>query len=200
MITMLLSGLAGAVTWLAAEYLIHRFVGHRPSSMNPFAVEHRRHHSQGNYFAPNHVKAAAALPVIGVMLGLTTLLMGAAGAVYTLGFALTYVGYEMAHRRLHTHAPVTAFQRWARVHHFHHHFGDVRSNHGVTSPVMDWVFGTAQKPGRIRVPRKLAMQWLVDPVTSQVRAEYANDYVLSGSAAPKDVPAADQAAADVSAA
>ena len=53
-------------------------------------------------------------------------------------------------------------------------------NHGVTSPVWDVVFGTLQKPGIIKVPRKLQMRWLVDPATGAVREELAGHYALVG--------------------
>jgi 4-hydroxysphinganine ceramide fatty acyl 2-hydroxylase len=66
-----------------------------------------------------------------------------------------------------------------RRHHFHHHFGHPTANHGVTSPIWDMVFGTYERvDGPLRVPRRLAMVWLVDD--GQVRPEYADDYALAG--------------------
>jgi hypothetical protein len=48
----------------------------------------------------------------------------------------------------------------------------------VTSPVWDVVFRTYQKVTTITVPPKLAMAWLVDPATGDVRAEHAAVYRL----------------------
>jgi sterol desaturase/sphingolipid hydroxylase (fatty acid hydroxylase superfamily) len=49
-------------------------------------------------------------------------------------------------------------------------------NHGVTSPIWDVVFGTYQAPGVIVVPERLAMRWLLDEASREVRAEVAQWY------------------------
>ena len=54
-------------------------------------------------------------------------------------------------------------------------------NHGVSIPLWDIVFGTLDRPERVRVPRRLAMPWLVDE-QGEVRPEFADDYELVGSA------------------
>lgn len=51
-------------------------------------------------------------------------------------------------------------------------------NHGVTSPIWDIVFGTYVEPEQIRVPEKLAMEWLCDPQSGDVHTSFAHDYVL----------------------
>jgi sterol desaturase/sphingolipid hydroxylase (fatty acid hydroxylase superfamily) len=89
-----------------------------------------------------------------------------------------YLAYEWVHRRAHTHRGVGAYGRFLRRHHFHHHFGNPRVNHGVTSPVWDVVLGTFETPERIRVPEKLCMRWLVDPHTGDVFADLARFYEL----------------------
>jgi sterol desaturase/sphingolipid hydroxylase (fatty acid hydroxylase superfamily) len=108
-----------------------------------------------------------------------------------VGFGITYASYEILHRRTHTHAPRGAFSRWARRHHLYHHFGSPKSNHGVTSPIWDHVFGTYEEPGKIRVPRRHAPDWLIDPETDDVFPKYQDDYEL---AKPKAASAATQAA------
>jgi sterol desaturase/sphingolipid hydroxylase (fatty acid hydroxylase superfamily) len=86
--------------------------------------------------------------------------------------------YEWLHRREHTHAGWGAYGRWARRHHFHHHFVDGRTNHGVTSPIWDVVFRTYQQPATtIAVPRKLVMSWLVDE-THRIHPEHAATFSL----------------------
>lgn len=169
--------IAGAATWLFAEYLLHRFVGHG-SGKSPFAVEHRRHHSVGDYFAPTWKKVLAVGPVLLAIAGVGGWLAGWAASAYVMGLSVMYVAYEMFHRRLHTHPPVGRFGRWARRHHFFHHFHEPAKNHGVTSPVFDKLFGSETIPAqRIRVPAKLAMRWLVD-ARGQVHPAYAADYEL----------------------
>jgi sterol desaturase/sphingolipid hydroxylase (fatty acid hydroxylase superfamily) len=170
----------GVATWSLLEYLIHRWMGHdRRFRRSPFGVEHVRHHIEGNYFAPTWKKLIAAALFIGVLIGPAIAIAGlATGGAYVLGLVGCYGVYEWLHRREHTHAGIGPYGRWARRHHFHHHFVDGRVNHGVTSPVWDLVFGTYRRPGVIRVPAKLCMAWLLDPATGEVRREHAATYEL----------------------
>jgi sterol desaturase/sphingolipid hydroxylase (fatty acid hydroxylase superfamily) len=167
----------GALTWSLSEYALHRWVGHDAKSKTDFADEHRTHHAQRGYFAATSKKAAHAVPLVLAGLALGWFALGAAGAAYVVGFAVTYVAYEALHRRLHTHGPRGPVGRYLRRHHFAHHFNGPQTNHGVTSPVWDHVFGTWRDPGVIRVPEKHAMVWLVDEA-GDARPEFAADYVV----------------------
>jgi sterol desaturase/sphingolipid hydroxylase (fatty acid hydroxylase superfamily) len=168
----------GALTWTLLEYLIHRHAGHGRFKRSPFGVEHIRHHIEGNYFAPTWKKVLFALGVTIVLGAIALAAAGTLGAIYVGGLIGCYALYEVLHRREHTHAGIGAYGRWARRHHFHHHFVDGRTNHGVTSPLWDLVFGTYRTPTTIKVPRKLCMQWLLDPATGDVRREHAHVYAL----------------------
>ena len=53
------------------------------------------------------------------------------------------------------------------------------ANHGVTWSVWDHVFGTYEAPGCVRVPRRMAMVWLVDE-DGALRPEFAADYEVVG--------------------
>ena len=177
----------GAATWSLLEYVLHRFLGHDRRTMpNFFSVEHSRHHSEGDYFAPTWKKALVAIAISGLTFGLLRLLVDQAfAAAYTAGFVGMYVTYEVLHRRAHTHAGIGAYGRFLRRHHFHHHFANPKSNHGVTSPVWDLVFGTYEPAKEVRVPVKLAMRWLVDPRTGMVRERFAAQYHLVGRTAER---------------
>lgn len=143
----------GVLAWTLAEYAIHRGFGHRKGAKNPFSVEHLKHHALVTYFAPTWKKAIVAVAVFAVCALI-------AGPAFAGGFAAMYVTYEWVHRRLHTHAALTAYGRWARRHHFHHHFARPRMNHGVTTPLWDWVFGTLDVPDQVKVPRGNALPWM----------------------------------------
>lgn len=177
--TVVIAAVLGVMTWSLFEYLIHRFLGHHPKLRpNPFATEHVRHHAEGDYFAPTYKKALVAVVFLGTVTPLGVSLFGTGpGLGYSIGLVAMYVSYEVLHRRLHTHAGVGAYGRWARRHHFHHHFGNPKMNHGVTSPLFDVLFGTHQPVRSIRVPKKLAMEWLCDEAGA-VRAEHAGVYTL----------------------
>lgn len=171
--------LAGVFTWSLLEYIFHRFLGHHPKLRpNPFATEHVRHHAEGNYFAPTYKKLFVSLVFFVAVLPLAVWLGGVGpGVAYSSGLVSMYVAYELLHRRLHTHSGIGFYGRWARRHHFHHHFGNPKMNHGVTSPLFDLIFRTHQPTTQVRVPRKLAMQWLCDE-SGAVRAHHAENYSL----------------------
>ena len=101
---------------------------------------------------------------------------------YVAGFGITYASYEILHRRTHTHAPTDSYGRWARKHHLSHHFANPSTNHGVTSPIWDLVFGTYVDHGKMRVPRRHAPLWLLDE-SGQVKPEYTDLYEVAGAAA-----------------
>jgi sterol desaturase/sphingolipid hydroxylase (fatty acid hydroxylase superfamily) len=170
----------GVLTWTLLEYVIHRWMGHdRRFRKSPFGVEHIRHHIEGNYFAPTYKKLLAAALAAPIVATPAILLVGFAnGALYTVGMLAFYGMYELLHRRHHTHAGFGAYGRFLRRHHFHHHFVDGRVNHGVTSPLWDFVFRTYDRPSLIRVPRKLCMSWLIDPATGDIHAAHAQTYQL----------------------
>ncbi len=181
MMSALLAFLVGAIGWTLLEYVLHRFVFHGRSAKSLGAREHRRHHAQVDYFAPWWQKALAALVTTAIVLPLAALIAGlVSGAAFTLGFILMYLLYEVLHRRAHTHPPHNRYGRWRRKNHFAHHFVDPRLAQGVTTPLWDIVFGTRLSVDRVRVPRRLAMPWLVDG-DGEVRAPYAGDYELVGS-------------------
>ncbi|MDX2093770.1 MAG: sterol desaturase family protein [Kofleriaceae bacterium] len=172
----------GVMSWTLLEYVIHRWGGHhRRFRRTPFGKEHLRHHVEGDYFAPTGAKVLASALVGGVILAVAVPLVGAGpGLAYVAGLLGCYGLYEWHHRRDHTHPGTGWYGRWARRHHFHHHFVDGRANFGVTSPLWDHVFGTYRTVERIAVPRRLAMSWLLDPATGEIRAEYTETFALRG--------------------
>lgn len=177
----LVAAALGVVTWTLLEYFLHRFLGHDRRTMpNFFSVEHTRHHSVGDYFAPAWKKSLAAALFFAAAAPLASYLVGARlGLSYAGALVAMYVTYELVHRRAHTHPGFGPYGRYVRRHHFHHHFENPKMNHGVTSPVWDLAFGTFERPERIRVPSKLKMVWLCDPETGRVRAPFDRFYELS---------------------
>lgn len=184
--TLALSALLGALTWTLLEYVIHRFLGHEPKLRpNPFATEHVRHHGEGDYFAPTWKKALAALAFAALVTPPAIWLAGLThGVAFVVGLVGFYVVYEVLHRREHTHPGFGGYGRWARRHHFAHHYSDTRFNHGVTTPLWDLVFRTWQPVETVRVPARFAMAWLKDPVTGAVRPEFSEVFFVTGAREP----------------
>ncbi len=170
----------GVLTWSFLEYVIHRWMGHdRRFRRSQFGQEHTRHHIEGNYFAPTSKKLVVAALTTALLTPFAVLALGAGhGLAYVAGLMLFYGAYEVLHRREHTHPGLGAYGKWARRHHFYHHFENARMNHGVTSPLWDIVFGTYRRPDVIHVPDRLCMAWLRDPETRRVRREHAASFVI----------------------
>lgn len=184
--------LVGALAWTFAEYALHNWRGHRGKGKNLFSREHLRHHAETHYFSPMRIKLAVTVPVLALAVPVALIVAGyVLGGSFALGFTASAIGYEVLHKRLHTYPPRNAYGRWARRHHFAHHFRCPNHNHGVTSPLWDIVFRTWQPvEGPLRVPRKHAMPWLLDPATGEVRSELAGDYVLAGRRRDEEAAAA----------
>jgi hypothetical protein len=195
-----LSFAAGALTWSAAEYTLHRFVGHGPRLQAPrgwvarlspkglaaaFNAEHLAHHADPMYFAPTSHKVLAAGAVLTVAGLLGSLALGPRrGLSYALGLACAYAGYEVLHRRIHTHPGRTRYGRWMRRHHLLHHFKTPRGNHGVTSDLWDRAGATLQRRDPrepLVVPRRHAPRWMLD-ADGEIAAEFRDAYVLAGAA------------------
>ena len=172
-------GLLGVIAWTLTEYLLHRFRGHGNSPNSAFGKEHLKHHAQVDYFAPAEKKLVMAIPpLLAVAIGSTLLGGWAVGLAFTGGFAKAYLAYEVLHRRLHTHGPKGALGVFLRKHHFAHHFSDARKNHGVTSPLWDFVFRTHQPIGRLQVPAQRAPRWLRFPSGHTLPNELATNFEL----------------------
>ncbi len=171
----------GAFVWTFLEYWLHRLLGHVKGAKNPFSAEHLRHHAELTYFAPTSKKLLAALLVLALTTPGLMLLFGTPGLSAAAGFRLMYSVYEFIHRRLHTHPPRTRYGRWARRHHLHHHCSRPKDNEGVSWPLWDWVFRTLDVPATVRVPRKMALAWMLDEQGS-LRPEYQGDYEINGRA------------------
>lgn len=173
--------LLGIFTWTLLEYVFHRWAGHGRGfwRITPFGIEHTRHHAEGNYFAPTIRKAIAAIVIMMLIAPVSIVLTNqTVGLSFASSLVGTYVAYEFLHRRIHTHASDTRYGRWARLHHLHHHFVNPRTNHGVTSPFWDVVFGTYEKPETIHVPARLCMKWLVNEQTGTVIDTYADRFTV----------------------
>ena len=139
---------AGWLVWTLVEYWLHRGFFHMraetPARQVTSFIVHRHHHA-----APRDRDHLVATPLYS--LGLFALLFavyGLAGAdarwALLAGSMLGYLAYEAAHWRTHHPRPGPGgrLSRALRRHHLRHHFGDPRSNFGISSPLWDLVFRT----------------------------------------------------------
>jgi sterol desaturase/sphingolipid hydroxylase (fatty acid hydroxylase superfamily) len=171
----------GAFAWTFGEYLMHRFAMHALRGRGLASREHLRHHAEYDSVLESWWFAWAGIVGVGVALAVNAArAVGPVGLCLGVGWVGGYAFYDWIHYRAHRRPIRHPYERWVRRHHFHHHFGRPVANHGVTTPIWDLVFGTYERvDGPIRVPRRLAMRWLLDE-DGTVRPRYADDYVLVG--------------------
>ncbi len=171
--------LVGALSWTLVEYALHRGLGHRGQAKNPFSVEHLAHHADVSYFAPTYKKGITIGLAASVAGPLAYLTADTLGVTWLVGFLVMYVLYEVIHRKLHTAPGRSRYGRWARRHHLHHHYRRPQMNHGVTTPIWDFVFRTLDVPDVVRVPRRNALAWMLDD-RGELLPQFAADYQLVG--------------------
>jgi sterol desaturase/sphingolipid hydroxylase (fatty acid hydroxylase superfamily) len=175
----------GALLWTLAEYLLHRFAMHELKGKGMMSREHLEHHVHSSWqFTASHLLSWSAMLLIGavVWVPIGWLVAGpGVGIALAAGWATGYFFYEYHHARAHLRAPLGRYTTWLRRHHFHHHFGHPMANHGVTIDLWDRLFGTLDRVETVRVPRRLALPWLVDE-QGELRSEFEGRYVLVGSA------------------
>ncbi len=153
---------------------------------------HGIHHQYPDDFYRLLMVPPVSLPLAGLFYGLFTLALpaGWATAVFA-GFVLGYLSYDYTHFAVHFMkpprsvwlAPFTIWFKAARRRHMVHHFDSHERGYGVSTGFWDHVFGTWEDPGVVKVPRRMALPWLVDEA-GEVRPEYRDRYVLVGPTSP----------------
>jgi dihydroceramide fatty acyl 2-hydroxylase len=141
----LLGGLLG-LTLL--EYLLHRFVLHRPvgadrASRIAAFLRHGYHHiypsDEGRLVLPPMVTLPFAIVVAAAYA--LFLPLGLASAAFA-GTATGYVGYDSIHWWLHHGRAKSQAGRWLKRYHLLHHQHRDQGRFGVSTPLWDFVFGT----------------------------------------------------------
>ncbi len=173
----------GWALWTLAEYMLHRFAMHELDGKGIMSREHLEHHVHSGWsFDVTHLMSWAGMLVVGAVawapLG-WMLVSPTFGVSFAVGWAVGYFFYEYQHMSAHLRGPRNRYERFVRRHHFNHHFGHPMSNHGVTTSIWDHVFRTLDRSEKVRVPRRLALPWLVD-ASGAIRPEYTDDYMLVG--------------------
>ncbi len=142
---------AGLLAWATLEYCLHRFVFHA-QPRHPLAIMlhfslHGCHHKQPGDRLRLVFPPLFAAPLVAFFRRVCLLAAGGApgpGAALFGGMLLGYVHYDVGHYLMHSPAPPRWLARARRVHLAHHYVDDTRS-FGVSSDLLDVVFGTLPK-------------------------------------------------------
>ena len=145
--------LAGVFLWSAAEYLLHRFLFHltprTPRVERIIFLFHGVHHAQPQDKTRLVMPLPVSIPMALLFYGLFTLvfavLMRAPEWVNPLmaGFLTGYLIYDLTHYATHHFPMRSGYAKYLKRYHMMHHYKDPMTRFGVSSPVWDWVFGTA---------------------------------------------------------
>ena len=158
---------AGAFAAPLLEYAWHAWIAHGRfgGGKVPSRKDHLDHHRTAYEVEPPWQEirrnAVGVVVVDAIVAGLAGLAAGPAfGSGLAIALALGYGAITFSHARMHERAPRTAAEGWMWRFHWHHHAVDPRVNHGLTSPLFDFVFRTAVVPERVVIPAWMKPTWL----------------------------------------
>lgn len=142
--------LLGIFLWTFLEYVIHRWVFHyRPRTEIGIAILERFHITHHHH--PDDQKIVCiplvlAAPFMAWIFFNLVLLGGNwdASLLLTCGIAFGMTVYDITHFSTHYMKATNPILKALKKQHMLHHFSDHNKRFGVTSPLWDYVFGTAR--------------------------------------------------------
>jgi sterol desaturase/sphingolipid hydroxylase (fatty acid hydroxylase superfamily) len=142
--------LAGVFIWTLTEYLLHRFVFHyEPKSRIGQTIHffsHGVHHDYPNDSRRLVMPPSVSIPLAALFYGLFALVAGPSFVwPFFAGFLSGYICYDEIHYATH-HAPMKkGVGQFLKHYHVLHHYKEPGKRFGVSSPLWDYVFGTAER-------------------------------------------------------
>lgn len=145
--------LLGLFLWTLTEYTLHRFLFHYEArserAKRIFFLFHGVHHAQPQDKTRLVMPFPVSIPLALLFYGLFHLILGvflrAPGWVnpLTAGFMAGYLTYDLTHYATHHFPMRRGYAKYLKRYHMAHHYKDPNTRYGVSSPLWDWVFGTA---------------------------------------------------------
>lgn len=159
---------AGVVGYSLIEYVHHRYGGHVKGLANALYVPHQRHHGDPPEGGVTYrEKLRQRLPLVfKASAGISATLLPVFGRSTTgwvvAGILGGYAYSEWFHHTMHHRAPRNAAEQWMWRYHYIHHFENSKVNYGFTSPLWDYVFGSAAMKSNVTVPVGKIPDWPAD--------------------------------------
>lgn len=136
----------GLLVWSITEYVVHRFLFHLrpdgPRARRVVRIIHGFHHEHPDDHTRLVLPLIVTLPFAIALVPIAWLLFGPIAWGFSAGFGLGYVGYDLTHALIHRSSGFRGLA-YQRRNHMRHHFTDDSRSFGVSSPLWDYVFGTA---------------------------------------------------------
>lgn len=131
------------------EYLVHRYVYHmEPSTPQKAKMQYTMHGVHHDY--PKDKQRLAMPPFLSVtistiLLLIFELLLDKYSFSFLAGFLVGYAFYLLVHYSVHIFRMPNNFLKALWINHSIHHYSPEDAMFGVSSPIWDYVFGTAPK-------------------------------------------------------
>jgi sterol desaturase/sphingolipid hydroxylase (fatty acid hydroxylase superfamily) len=145
--------ITGLFLWTLGEYTLHRFLFHHQAKTEKaqrlFFLFHGVHHAQPQDKTRLVMPFPVSVPMALLFYGLFTLVLGvwlkAAPWVNPMaaGFLAGYLVYDLTHYAQHHFPMRSGYAKYIKRYHMAHHYKSPSTRFGVSSPLWDWVFGTA---------------------------------------------------------
>jgi sterol desaturase/sphingolipid hydroxylase (fatty acid hydroxylase superfamily) len=143
----------GLFAWTLAEYSLHRFLFHHqpktPKAERIFFLFHGVHHAQPQDKTRLVMPFPVSVPMGLLFYGLFSIVLGAwlKAAPWinpiAAGFLAGYLIYDLTHYAQHHFPMRNGYAKYIKRYHMAHHYKSPSTRFGVSSPLWDWVFGTA---------------------------------------------------------
>lgn len=140
--------IAGVFSWTLIEYALHRFIFHYTASSEfgrKFVyAAHLSHHENPRTTNRFFSGLLISLPIATAYFFVALIATGSLPATTYLFTGLTagYFCYEWLHFQAHHRRPRLRLFRYLRKYHLLHHYQTPKQRYGVTSPLLDVIFGT----------------------------------------------------------
>ena len=138
----------GILSWTLIEYALHRFIFHY-SARSAFGrklvwAAHLSHHENPREANRLLSSLVVSLPISTGYVLLARFVTGSwhAAAYMFTGLAAGYFCYEWLHFQAHHRRPRLRVFRYLRKYHLRHHYQTPHHRFGVTTPLLDMIFGT----------------------------------------------------------
>ncbi len=137
----------GVLSWTLVEYVLHRYVFHLQIDSHwgrrfHFLL-HGVHHDDPNDPSRLVMPPAASFILALILIPIFRLIFGPEIYLpFLAGFIWGYLAYDYIHFAVHHFTPRTPVGKFLKQSHMLHHFTEVESRWGVSSPLWDYVFGT----------------------------------------------------------
>lgn len=148
----LFSFMLGVILWTLIEYWLHRIVFHHEgkTKIGKFMhfIVHGVHHNYPQDATRLVLPPVASIPLAVFFYFLFNFSLERFGLMVFSGFVSGYLTYDSLHYATHHFKMQNKIGKFLKAYHLRHHFQNDGTGFGVSTPLWDYVFGTAPQTTR----------------------------------------------------